>query len=333
MIDIELIFVIGTGVVNAIAALVYIGDKLNKRDIRFRYTESRAIGSQLRNVVLKVLRSRVVQTVMQWTLGAFNYLLTALVTAVVFFLVARFGDNIIAAVAPPTPTPQVGISSPTPRISPTPIATPTVTPSSPTPIPTPIRYAVQVGDTYGSIAGRFDVLPEALMDFNDVFDPDDIFPGRVLRIPSHIAHITERRKVLDNTIVAVVNAESGLHVRDSPNIYGRSQRVALEGSRLTLTGVSKPDNGNEWFELTSGEWVQGQYLLFFSRIIVAEPDGLLVFERPDVWARTIRHLPFEEEVHLTGRFRGPDTAWAELRGGGWASTQSLRIELTTKPPS
>ena len=167
------------------------------------------------------------------------------------------------------------------------------------------------------------------MDFNDVFDPSDIFLDKILRIPTHLSHITERRKMLDNTILAVVNAESGLNIRDSPSIYGRIQRVALAGSRLTLTGVSKADNGNEWFELTSGEWVQGQYLYFFGRVIVIAPEGLLAFDKPHVWARSVRPLSFEEQVHLTGRFHEADITWVELRGGGWVQIQNLRIELTT----
>ena len=330
-----------TGIINAIAGLLYLADRFYKRDIQFRDTKNRDIRNRLSHALLRVLRSRFSQATTKLTLRLFTFLLGAFSTAVIFLLVAKFGDDFISAIAPPTPEAQVSMPSPTPHITPAPTTTPmaipspTATPNKPTPapIPTPSRYAVQHGDTYDGIANRFHISAEMLMDFNDIFDPSDIFPDKVLRIPTHLAHITAHRKMLNNAIVAVVNAESGLNVRDSPSIYGRSQRVALAGSRLTLTGVSIADNGNKWFELTSGEWVQGQYLYFFGRVIVIASEGLLAFVRPHAWARSVRLLSFEKQVHLTGRFHEADITWVELRGGGWVQIQHLRIELTTAPPT
>ncbi len=334
------IVVIVTGITNVITGIIYLADKFSKRDIQFRDIENRHIRNRLSHSIRRVLRSRIVQTMTQQILELSKFLLGSFATAVIIFLVSQCGESFVSETESPTSTPQVSMPSPTPRVTlaptppHTPFPSPTATPFNPTPapIPTPSRYAVQHGDTYDGIANRFNISAEILMDFNDVFDPSDIFPDKVLRIPTHLAHITEHRKMLNNTIVAVVNAESGLNVRDSPSIYGRIQRVALVGSRLTLTGASKDDNGSEWFELTSGEWVQGQYLYFFGRVIVMAPDGLLSFDKPHVWARSVRLLSFEEQVHLTGRFHEADISWVELRGGGWVQRQHLRIELTTDPP-
>ncbi len=50
---------------------------------------------------------------------------------------------------------------------------------------TPARdlYYVQPGDTLTSIAQRFGVSLQALMEANNISDPDEIYAGQVLRIP------------------------------------------------------------------------------------------------------------------------------------------------------
>jgi len=45
-------------------------------------------------------------------------------------------------------------------------------------------YAVQPGDTLGEIAAKFGVTMEAIVEANNIEDPDLIFPGQVLVIPS-----------------------------------------------------------------------------------------------------------------------------------------------------
>lgn len=44
-------------------------------------------------------------------------------------------------------------------------------------------YQVQPGDTLSSIAQRFGVTLEALMEANGITDPDQIYAGQILRIP------------------------------------------------------------------------------------------------------------------------------------------------------
>ena len=44
-------------------------------------------------------------------------------------------------------------------------------------------YVVQEGDTLGKIAQRFGTTVDALVEANNIEDPDLIFPGQRLRIP------------------------------------------------------------------------------------------------------------------------------------------------------
>jgi LysM repeat protein len=44
-------------------------------------------------------------------------------------------------------------------------------------------YTVQSGDTLGEIAQRFDSSVRAIVRFNDIEDPDIIFPDQILCLP------------------------------------------------------------------------------------------------------------------------------------------------------
>jgi LysM repeat protein len=95
------------------------------------------------------------------------------------------------------PMPPLEESSPTPAESPTsspaeatvpsavpagPAATATRTPSPP-PTPGVTQYVVKPGDTLSGIAKEFGVTVEAIMEVNDLTNPNKIRVGQVLIIP------------------------------------------------------------------------------------------------------------------------------------------------------
>jgi LysM repeat protein len=90
----------------------------------------------------------------------------------------------------PTPTPTA-TAVPSPTASPTvaPTATPTPSPvpatptAAPTPSPSPLVYIVQNGDSIGRIARRFGVTPAAIIELNELRNPNRILPGQRLLIP------------------------------------------------------------------------------------------------------------------------------------------------------
>ncbi len=60
------------------------------------------------------------------------------------------------------------------------------TPSAPAPAPIArtTEYTVVAGDTVGSIAARFNVMPETVMGSNGIYDPEEVLAaGRVLMVP------------------------------------------------------------------------------------------------------------------------------------------------------
>lgn len=89
--------------------------------------------------------------------------------------------------APPaisTPTPQLIVVPPTPLPSPTPTAVPVEPTVAPSPTPAAREYVVQAGDTLGAIAQEFGVTVAALVEFNEIADPNVISVGQRLRIPT-----------------------------------------------------------------------------------------------------------------------------------------------------
>jgi LysM repeat protein len=97
----------------------------------------------------------------------------------------------------PAPTPTPGPATPSP--SPTPVSTATTSsPSGPAsaspaasasptepsgPSPSPIRYLVKRGDRLANIADQFGVTVDAIVQFNNLDNPDHIEAGQVLLIP------------------------------------------------------------------------------------------------------------------------------------------------------
>ena len=96
-----------------------------------------------------------------------------------------------------TPTEQANVSpsptsTPTPTPTPTPISTPTLvsTPeATPTPTPTPtplIEHTVLDGETISGIATRYGVTTQQIMELNPSLDPNLIFTGEVILIPTDV---------------------------------------------------------------------------------------------------------------------------------------------------
>ncbi|MFL2635894.1 MAG: LysM peptidoglycan-binding domain-containing protein [Tepidiformaceae bacterium] len=92
-----------------------------------------------------------------------------------------------------TPTEQANVSpSPTATPTPTPISTPTLasTPeATPTPTPTPtpmIEHTVLDGETISGIATRYGVTTQQIMELNPSLDPNLIFTGEVILIPTNV---------------------------------------------------------------------------------------------------------------------------------------------------
>ncbi len=97
---------------------------------------------------------------------------------------ARSTPEVTPTIVPtPTPFPALPIVTPTPL--PPSLQVPTPTPAVPRDVVSPegTTYVVQPGDTLYSIAVRFGVSLEALIQANGIEDPNQLQAGQVLVIP------------------------------------------------------------------------------------------------------------------------------------------------------
>lgn len=124
----------------------------------------------------------------------FLSLVVVLIVTVLLVAAARplIFDRIVPAVMgwdgggePPAELEMPDASSMTATPSPTATSPPTVSPptATPTPTPTPTIHQVQAGDTLSRIANRYGVSVEALIDANNLSNPDRLVPGDRLIIP------------------------------------------------------------------------------------------------------------------------------------------------------
>ncbi|HET7036449.1 MAG TPA: LysM domain-containing protein [Thermomicrobiaceae bacterium] len=83
----------------------------------------------------------------------------------------------------PAPPPAATVAPVTPAPVPAPV-TPAASAAPTTPAPRETTYTVQPGDTLNAIAQRFHVSIDALIQRNQIADPNVITPGAVLHIPN-----------------------------------------------------------------------------------------------------------------------------------------------------
>lgn len=49
-----------------------------------------------------------------------------------------------------------------------------------------IEYAVKPGDTLTRIAQQYHVTEREILDLSEIYNPDNLYPGQILKIPVHI---------------------------------------------------------------------------------------------------------------------------------------------------
>ena len=292
------------------------------------------------------------------------------IAVVVVLIITLFGGDGETDTAEGTGTPAVTISpttggTPSPVRTTTPIqvrptqtpvvvdtptvpAEPTATPEpTPTPEPTgPIVYTIQADETLSEIAERNGLTVDVLAAFNNLPDPELIFEGQVIEIPTDQSQIDERLSALPVPVTAVVIPSDGLNVRDQPNTTTSAvQYVAFGGTQINLTGIVEDIDGIRWYELDDGNWVQGQYLELgvtaaaapaapastsVNTAVVIPSDGLNVRDQPNTTTSTVQYVALGgSQLSLTGvvdEIGG--IRWYELDDGNWVQGQFLELGST-----
>ena len=246
----------------------------------------------------------------------------------------------------PTQTPVV-VDTPTPEVPAEPTATPEPTP---TPEPTgPIVYTIQPDESLSEIADRYGLAVDVLAAFNNLPDPELIFAGQVIEIPTSQSQIDERLSARPVPVTAVVIPSDGLNVRDQPNTTTSTvQYVAFGGTQISLTGIVEDIDGIRWYEVDDGNWVQGQYLELgvtaatapagpaapastsVNTAVVIPSDGLNVRDEPNTTTSTVQYVALGgSQLSLTGVVEEiGGIRWYELDDGNWVQGQFLELGST-----
>jgi hypothetical protein len=137
-------------------------------------------------------RRSTTRSALPWLLGTLIVLLVAIAGG----LLTAYLVGTMRAVPPPagvlvTPTPPrtpTPVPTPVPTPAPTPELTPPVTPAptptiEPTPGATPFVHVVSAGESISIIAARYGVEVQAIIDLNELANPNLIVPGQELLIP------------------------------------------------------------------------------------------------------------------------------------------------------
>ena len=145
--------------------------------------------------------------------------------------------------APPIPETPVPTAVPVVVISPTPTPTiaPTPTPTPP-PTPTPKTHTVRPGEYLSVIAGFYGVSMSAIIELNNIPNPDDLPAGQVLILPPEAevpaeaelpaTYIVQPGETLSTIAVALgVTVEELIAVNDIPD-----PNTIIPGQELNVPG-------------------------------------------------------------------------------------------------
>ncbi|MBI3914691.1 MAG: LysM peptidoglycan-binding domain-containing protein [Chloroflexi bacterium] len=152
------------------------------------------------------------------------------------------------------------------------IATPARVPSAPVPLPQTIidRYSVRAGDTLSSIALRYNISLDELMELNGIADANTLGIGQMLKVPIKLTRAAPGESFIPNSEVVYGPAYENFDIAAFANQhsgYLAAYRERVEGE--TLTGAQILQLVSERFsvgprvlltllELQSG-WVTNQF--------------------------------------------------------------------------
>ena len=121
------------------------------------------------------------------------------------------------------------------------------------------RYTVVKGDTIGSIAARFDVLPETVMGSNGIFDSQEaLAPGRVLVVPpvDGMYYVAGKSDTIDS-VAHRFQVDPSVIAGYAPNKIG-ADGALKEGQALVVPGGMMPPRETVLtYTVRSGDTLRG----------------------------------------------------------------------------
>ncbi len=112
---------------------------------------------------------------------------------------------------------------------------------APTPTPAPYRYTVETGDSLGTIAQQFGVSAVAIMEANELQDPNSVYIGQVLEIPGYAAPSSSEPTTATESTDTVISgtdsapgSEQGVShiVQPGETLLGIAQKYGVDANAI-----------------------------------------------------------------------------------------------------
>lgn len=168
-----------------------------------------------------------------------NAVISLMITLLALWLVElrRPDPEQLAAII--TPRPQIILAAtPIPASTPVPQSqndSPTTAPIPPTIIPQGESYTVRAGDSLSSIATRFNVSINTLLETNNLDNPDFVFVGQVLFLPAGAVEIAQAATQLPTTQSAT-SGPSTNSATSNPTSSNQAESGGLQITRIDGIG-------------------------------------------------------------------------------------------------
>lgn len=119
---------------------------------------------------------------------------------------------------------------------------------APTATPEPLRYVVVQGDSLGGIAIQYGVSTVAIMEANNMSDPNQLYVGQQLLIPGHVATSTQTNTGVSSEANGAADTTSDNEgvthiVQPGDTLYGIAQSYGVEAAAIIST--NNIANGNQ----------------------------------------------------------------------------------------
>lgn len=109
---------------------------------------------------------------------------------------------------------------------------------APTPTPEPFTYVVEEGDNLGSIAQQFGVSTVAIMETNNLQNPNSVFVGQKLVIPNYVPPNNSTDNNSSNTAGDTSNSNAGSNNTTSDQANGEAVSHVVQPGE-TLFGIAQ----------------------------------------------------------------------------------------------
>lgn len=127
---------------------------------------------------------------------------------------------------------------------------------APAPVQNPTYYVVVSGDTLTKIAKKYGTTVNALVTLNGISNPNLIYPGKKLRIPSSSVSVSVPAPEKPKTFIGIVcTNKDPLNIRNAPN--GEKVGKLPKGTKIELF----TEKVNGWYKLVDGRgYVSASYI-------------------------------------------------------------------------